>query len=50
MRSYPVDLVNAGRNGRYKQRLRGLEPDSTRETQWLIPVASIPPRHYREAL
>jgi len=50
MRSYLPDLVNAGHNGRYKQRLRGLEPDSTRETQRLIPVATIPLRHYQEAL
>ena len=37
-----VDLVIAGRNGRNRQRLKGLEPDSMRETRWLLPVAAIP--------
>ena len=49
MRSYPVDLVIAGRNGRHRQRLRGLELDSMRETRWLLllhlPV--VPDHHCR---
>jgi hypothetical protein len=49
MRSYQIDLVIAGRNGRNRQRLRGLKPDSMRETRWLLPVASIPLRYYRES-
>ena len=47
MSSYPVDLVIADRNGRNRQRLRGLEPDPMREMRWLLPVPPIPRRHRR---